>query len=55
MELLGYSFDPSNAAYQSLNAGELQTITIPVIVTDDQNAASVSKDLVIKIILSYDC
>ncbi|KQN48786.1 hypothetical protein ASE98_05205 [Pseudomonas sp. Leaf48] len=29
-----YSFDPANAAYQHLNAGETQTLNIPVTVTD---------------------
>ena len=43
-----YSFNPSNAAYQSLGAGQQQTITVPFTVTDDQGATS-TKDLVITI------
>ncbi|MGY4828688.1 VCBS domain-containing protein [Sphaerotilaceae bacterium SBD11-9] len=35
-----YSFDPSNAAYQSLGAGQSQVITVPYTVTDDQGATS---------------
>ncbi|KOE79429.1 hypothetical protein ACS86_18200, partial [Vibrio alginolyticus] len=33
-----YSFDPSNAAYQSLPDGQTQTVTIPVTVTDSAGA-----------------
>ncbi|MDI5848813.1 VCBS domain-containing protein [Shewanella xiamenensis] len=35
-----YSFDPSNAAYQHLAAGQTQTLTIPVSVTDSAGATS---------------
>jgi len=35
-----WSFDASNAAYQHLAKGETQVISIPVVVTDDQGAAS---------------
>ncbi|MFB2761808.1 VCBS domain-containing protein, partial [Shewanella xiamenensis] len=35
-----YSFDPSNAAYQHLAAGQTQTLTIPVSVTDSTGATS---------------
>ncbi|ARP40156.1 VCBS domain-containing protein [Vibrio syngnathi] len=35
-----YSFDPSNAAYQHIAAGQDQTITIPVTVKDEVNATS---------------
>jgi VCBS repeat-containing protein len=31
-----YSFDPSNAAYQSLGVGQSATLTVPYTVTDDQ-------------------
>jgi VCBS repeat-containing protein len=44
-----YSFDPSNAAYQSLATGQQRVITVPYTVTDDQGATS-TKDLVITII-----
>jgi VCBS repeat-containing protein len=43
-----YSFNPADEAYQSLAKDEIQTITIPVTVTDDQGATD-SKDLVIQI------
>ena len=36
----GYSFDPSNAAYQSLGVGQSQVIAVPYTVTDDQGATS---------------
>uniref|UniRef100_UPI001C43878E retention module-containing protein n=1 Tax=Pseudomonas sp. RW407 TaxID=2202894 RepID=UPI001C43878E len=35
-----WSFDASNPAYQHLAEGEIQTISIPVVVTDDQGATS---------------
>ena len=44
-----YSFDPSNAAYQSLATGQQRVITVPYTVTDDQGATS-TKDLVITIV-----
>ncbi|OYT99462.1 MAG: hypothetical protein CFE40_06340 [Burkholderiales bacterium PBB1] len=37
-----YTFDASNAAYQSLAAGQQQVLTIPYTVTDDQGATSVA-------------
>jgi VCBS repeat-containing protein len=43
-----YSFDPSNAAYQSLGVGQLTVITVPFTVTDDQGATS-TKNLVITV------
>jgi VCBS repeat-containing protein len=48
-----YSFDPSNAAYQSLASGQQRVITVPYTVTDDQGATS-TKDLVITIIGTND-
>nr|WP_315981314.1 VCBS domain-containing protein [Aliamphritea spongicola] len=33
-----YSFDPQNAAYDGLDAGDVQTLTIPVTVTDENGA-----------------
>ncbi|MCS0352882.1 VCBS domain-containing protein [Vibrio ordalii] len=38
-----YSFDPSNAAYQSLPDGQTQTVTIPVTVTDSAGATDTQK------------
>ncbi|WP_419789781.1 VCBS domain-containing protein [Shewanella xiamenensis] len=35
-----YSFDPANAAYQHLAAGQTETLTIPVSVTDSTGATS---------------
>ncbi len=35
-----YSFDPANAAYQHLAAGQTQTLTIPVTVTDSAGATT---------------
>ncbi|MEE1981949.1 VCBS domain-containing protein [Shewanella xiamenensis] len=35
-----YNFDPSNAAYQHLAAGQTQTLAIPVTVTDSAGATS---------------
>jgi|GEM_PF-3475345 len=35
-----YSFDPSNASYQSLASGATKTLTIPVTVTDEHNASA---------------
>ena len=35
-----YTFDPSDAAYQSLKAGETRTLTIPVTVTDSTGAST---------------
>ena len=35
-----YSFNPANAAYQSLAAGQTQTITVPYTVTDNAGATS---------------
>ena len=43
-----YSFNPANAAYQSLGAGQQQIITVPFTVTDDQGAKS-TQNLVITI------
>ncbi len=43
-----YTFDASNAAYQSLAAGQQQVLTIPYTVTDDQGATS-SANLVITV------
>jgi VCBS repeat-containing protein len=38
-----YSFDPANEAYDHLNVGDSQVITIPVTVTDDQGATDTSQ------------
>src|SRR5205814_8337259 len=35
-----YSFDASNATYQSLGVGQSTTLTVPYTVTDDQGATS---------------
>ncbi|NSM23048.1 hypothetical protein HT094_01130 [Shewanella sp. ZOR0012] len=35
-----YSFDPSNAAYQHLPAGQTETLSIPITVTDNASATS---------------
>ena len=35
-----WSFDPSTSAYDSLRAGEIQTINVGYVVTDDQNASA---------------
>ncbi|WP_037422622.1 VCBS domain-containing protein, partial [Shewanella xiamenensis] len=35
-----YSFDPSNAAYQHLPAGQTETLSIPITVTDSTGATS---------------
>ena len=35
-----YSFNPANAAYQSLGVGQQQVITVPYTVTDDNGATS---------------
>ncbi|MCG9964887.1 VCBS domain-containing protein [Shewanella cutis] len=43
-----WSFDPAHASYQQLRAGQTQTLTIPVTVTDAAGATS-TQDLVIKI------
>jgi len=48
-----YSFDPSNAAYESLGTGQSQVITVPYRVTDDQGASSTA-NLVITITGSND-
>ena len=48
-----YTFDASNAAYQSLAAGQQQVLTIPYTVTDDQGATSVA-NLVITVIGTND-
>ncbi|MFB2674091.1 VCBS domain-containing protein [Shewanella xiamenensis] len=48
-----YSFDPSNAAYQHLAAGQTQTLTIPVSVTDSEGA-TVTQQLVITVTGSND-
>jgi VCBS repeat-containing protein len=42
-----YSFNPSHSAYQSLKEGEVQTLTIPVTVSDGE--LTDTKDLVIKV------
>ncbi|WP_432698375.1 VCBS domain-containing protein [Marinobacterium sp. YM272] len=41
-----YSFDPSNAVYQQLAAGEVQTLTVPVTVTDEHGSSD-TQNLVI--------
>ena len=38
-----YSFDPTDTAYDYLNAGDSQILTIPVTVTDDQGATDTSQ------------
>ncbi|SEF94539.1 VCBS domain-containing protein [Vibrio hangzhouensis] len=43
-----YRFDPSHSAYQHLSAGQTQTLTIPVSVTDEHHA-SVTENLIITI------
>ncbi len=43
-----WSFDPSHSAYQSMAAGQSQTITIPVTVTDSTGYTD-TKDLVIQV------
>jgi VCBS repeat-containing protein len=43
-----YSFDPSHVSYQHLEDGVVQTITIPVTVTDDKGATD-TENLIIKI------
>jgi VCBS repeat-containing protein len=43
-----YSFDASNAAYQSLAAGQVQVLTVPYTVTD-QHGANSSANLVITV------
>ena len=48
-----YSFDASNAAYQSLAAGQTQVITVPYTVTDDQGANSTA-NLVITVVGTND-
>jgi VCBS repeat-containing protein len=48
-----YAFDASNAAYQSLGAGQQQVLTIPYTVTDDQGATSIA-NLVITVIGTND-
>ncbi|MDL3984738.1 VCBS domain-containing protein [Shewanella xiamenensis] len=48
-----YSFDPSNAAYQHLAAGQTQTLTIPVSVTDSAGATA-TQQLVITVTGSND-
>src|SRR6185436_2341669 len=35
-----YSFDASNAAYQTLGVGQSAVVTVPYTVTDDQGASS---------------
>ncbi|WP_448173876.1 VCBS domain-containing protein [Rhizobacter fulvus] len=37
-----YTFDPSNAAYQSLAAGQSQVVTVPYQVIDDRGASSLA-------------
>ncbi|MCT7942220.1 VCBS domain-containing protein [Shewanella sp. SP1S2-7] len=41
-----YSFDPSDAAYQQLTAGQVQTLTIPITVTDTAGASSTQNLLI---------
>ncbi|MFB2776580.1 VCBS domain-containing protein [Shewanella xiamenensis] len=48
-----YSFDPANAAYQHLAAGQTQTLTIPVSVTDSAGATA-TQQLVITVTGSND-
>ncbi|WOG27332.1 VCBS domain-containing protein [Endozoicomonas sp. 8E] len=43
-----YTFDPGHAAYQSLAAGQDQTLTIPITVTD-QHGASDTRNLVVTV------
>ncbi|GMQ49279.1 VCBS domain-containing protein [Vibrio sp. 10N] len=43
-----YRFDPGHSAYQHLSAGQTQTLTIPVTVTDEHHA-SVTENLIITI------
>ncbi|MBY6196826.1 VCBS domain-containing protein [Vibrio hangzhouensis] len=43
-----YRFDPSHSAYQHLSAGQTQTLTIPVTVTDEHHA-SATENLIITI------
>ncbi|WPN44545.1 VCBS domain-containing protein [Pseudomonas sp. P8_241] len=43
-----YHFDPSNAAYQSLNAGATLTLSIPLTVTDN-HGGSVTQTLIISL------
>lgn len=43
-----YNFDPANAAYQHLKAGEIMQVTIPVTITDSAGATN-SHDLVITV------
>ncbi|MFT6052355.1 MAG: VCBS repeat-containing protein, partial [Halioglobus sp.] len=38
-----YSFDPADEAYDHLNVGDSQVVTIPVTVTDDQGATDTSQ------------
>ncbi len=38
-----YRFDPTHEAYEHLYAGEVQTITIPVTITDDNGATDTSE------------
>ncbi|MDI5870053.1 VCBS domain-containing protein, partial [Shewanella xiamenensis] len=48
-----YNFDPSNAAYQHLAAGQTETLTIPVNVTDSAGATA-TQQLVITVTGSND-
>lgn len=43
-----YTFDPSHSSYQHLQAGQIQTLTIPVTVTDEHHA-SATDNLIITI------
>ena len=48
-----YSFNPADTAYQSLAKNEVQTITIPVTVTDDQGAQD-TKELTLSVVGTND-
>ncbi len=48
-----YSFNPADTAYQSLAKDEVQTITIPVTVTDDQGAQD-TKELTLSVVGTND-
>ncbi|BHH85387.1 VCBS domain-containing protein [Desulforhopalus sp. 52FAK] len=44
-----YSLDPTDASFQHLAAGEKETITIPVVATDNQGGQSTPQNLVITV------
>ena len=41
-----YSFDPANAAYQSLGVGQQTIITVPYTVTDNAGATSTANPVI---------